>query len=83
MLNGINTSDTGTCRAAACEVASFAPLSDIGAGAVVATRSVVTGVKLLAEDPSVAVLALAEEGALRNVNKRMINSDVKSMSLGK
>lgn len=55
---------THTWRAGACEVASFTPLSNVAAGAVVATGSVVAGVEFLAEDPSVAVLTLAKESAL-------------------
>ncbi len=55
---------TRTWRAGACEVASFTPLSDVGAGAVVATRSVVAGIEFLAEDSRVAVLTLAIESAL-------------------
>lgn len=53
--------------ASACEVASLSPLSDIGACAIVATRSAVAGVKLLTEDASVAVIAVAEESALRGL----------------
>lgn len=48
------------------EVASFTPLPDVSAGAVVATRSVVAGVIFLTKNPGVAVFALAEEGALQN-----------------
>lgn len=47
------------------EVASFTPLPDVSAGAVVATRSVVAGVIFLTKNPGVAVFALAEEGALQ------------------
>lgn len=54
-----------TWGASACEVASLSPLSDIGACAIVATRSAVAGVKLLTEDASVAVIAVAEESALK------------------
>lgn len=57
--------DTHTWRACACEVASFTPLPDIAAGAVIVTRSAVARVKLLTEDSSVAVLTLAKEGALQ------------------
>lgn len=57
--------DTHTWRACAGEVASFTPLPDVAAGAVVATRSAVARVKLLTEDSGVAVLALAKEGALQ------------------
>lgn len=49
------------------EVASFTPLPDVSAGAVVATRSVVAGVIFLTKNPGVAVFALAEEGALRGL----------------
>ena len=55
---------THTWRAGAGEVASFTPLSHVGAGAIVATRPVVAGVELLAEYSGVAVLTLAEESAL-------------------
>lgn len=67
---------THTWRAAACEVMSFTPLSNISAGAVVATRSVVTGIKFLAEDSGVAVFTLAEESALQNFT-RQINEPCK------
>lgn len=51
----------------AAEVASLAPLPHIGAGGVVSTRPVVAGVELLAEDPGVAVVTVAEERALRGL----------------
>lgn len=54
-----------TWWAGACEVASFTSLSNISAGAVVATRSVVAGVEFLTEDSSVAILTLAKESALQ------------------
>lgn len=60
--------DTHTWRAGAREVASFTSLPDVGAGAIVATRSVVAGIELLAEDSGVAVLTLAKESALQKHN---------------
>lgn len=60
-----------TWLAGAGEVASFTTLSDVCAGAIVATRSTMAGVELLAKDSSVAVLALAEEGALKVRNGRI------------
>lgn len=56
-----------TWGAGAGEVASLAPLPHVGAGGVVSARPVVAGVELLAEDPSVAVVAVAEESALRRL----------------
>lgn len=47
------------------EIVPFSSLSDVSTGAVVAARSAVAGVKLLTKNPSEAVLALAEEGALQ------------------
>lgn len=54
-----------TWLAGAREVFPFSPLPDVSAGAVVAAGSAVAGVELLAENPSEAVLTLAEEGALQ------------------
>lgn len=60
--------DTQTWWAAACEVMAFIPLSNVGAGAVVATGSAVAGIKFFTEDPRVAIFTLTEESALQSTN---------------
>lgn len=74
-----NKFNTHTWLTGAREVASFTPLPDVSAGAVVATRSVVAGVIFLTKNPGVAIFALAEEGALQKSDSTQI-SRVKSGS---
>lgn len=47
------------------EVLSLATLSDVRAGAVVSTRTVVAGVELFTKNSSVAVFTLTVESALQ------------------
>lgn len=60
----MNYTHTPTWGAGAGEVPPLSALSDISAGGVVATGSLVAAVELLAEDSCEAVLTLAVERVL-------------------